>query len=215
MLLDGDCEILGFGEQSGMDFVVRDPEAKLASVVGWPPREAIAQAASHSTEVLAQFDNQGPIVAALSGWKKECATLHVLGDTPRLPSAPDGAVRLLTRKNVASLTGLPSDLKSELQTAIRWSALAATIVDGRPVSFCYAGSETESLWDISIDTLEGYRRRGFASLCVANMISHMRALGKEPVWAALESNAESLGLAAKLGFEPVDRIVVIYPPAGE
>jgi hypothetical protein len=35
--------------------------------------------------------------------------------------------------------------------------------------------------------------------------------GKEPVWGALESNAASMGLAAKLSFVPVDRVFVFEP----
>ena len=90
--------------------------------------------------------------------------------------------------------------------------MAATIVAGEAVSFCYAGSVTEQLWDISIDTLAEHRRRGYAALCVAFMVNHMRKQGKEPVWGALETNDASLGLAAKLGFVPVDRVVVFERP---
>jgi predicted GNAT family acetyltransferase len=80
-----------------------------------------------------------------------------------------------------------------------------------PVSFCYVAAETESLWDVSIDTLAGHRRRGYAALCAAYLIEHMCEKGKRPVWGAVESNAPSLGLAAKLGFVPVDRVFVFEP----
>lgn len=89
--------------------------------------------------------------------------------------------------------------------------MAARFVDGRPVSFCYPCWSTEALWDISIDTVEAYRRRGCAADAVRFMIHHMRASGRDPVWGAVESNAASLGLAAKLGFEPVDAIRVFSP----
>jgi RimJ/RimL family protein N-acetyltransferase len=36
----------------------------------------------------------------------------------------------------------------------------------------------------------------------------MRKLGKAPVWGALESNEASMKLAEKLGFTPVDRLIV-------
>lgn len=212
LLLSNDCELFGLDEGTGINFIARDPEAREAHVVGWPAREAIVEAASLSKEVVAQFDNQGPVIAALPRWHKESATLHVLGGSPRLPAVRGGAIRLLARKELESLAGLPSELKSELEAAARWSPVAATVVDSRPVSFCYPGSQTESLWDISIDTLEGYRRRGFAASCVAYMITHMRAVGKEPMWGAYESNEASLGLAVKLGFEAVDRLVVFQPP---
>ena len=73
-------------------------------------------------------------------------------------------------------------------------------------------AETEGLWDISIDTLVGHRRRGHAARCAAFMIRHMReTAGKEPVWGALETNTASMNLAASLGFVVVDRFSVLEP----
>ena len=42
----------------------------------------------------------------------------------------------------------------------------------------------------------------------SSSIAHMSRHGKEPVWGALESNVASLRLAARLGFAPVDALVV-------
>ena len=67
------------------------------------------------------------------------------------------------------------------------------------------------MWDISIDTLEGYRRQGHAARCVSYLVAEMRRRGKEPVWAAEETNPPSLRLAAKLGFVPVDELVLFRP----
>jgi predicted GNAT family acetyltransferase len=85
------------------------------------------------------------------------------------------------------------------------------LADGRPVSFCYAADETEGLWDISIDTLEPYRRQGYAARCVSYMIYEIRRRGKEPVWAAEETNLPSMRLAAKLGFVLVDGLLLFRP----
>jgi len=73
---------------------------------------------------------------------------------------------------------------------------------------------TETLCDISIDTLEAYRGRGFAAPCIAYMVALMRERKKEPMWSALESNRASRRLAAKLGFVEVDRMSVFLPPSG-
>ena len=43
-----------------------------------------------------------------------------------------------------------------------YSLIAVTFVENQPVSFCYAGAVTESLWDVSIDTLPEHRRHGYA-----------------------------------------------------
>ena len=91
------------------------------------------------------------------------------------------------------------------------ASVAAALADGRSVSFCAVSDQTESLWDISIDTLEGYRRQGHAARCVSYLVAEMRRRGKEPVWAAEETNPPSLRPAAKLGFVPVDELVLFRP----
>jgi RimJ/RimL family protein N-acetyltransferase len=90
--------------------------------------------------------------------------------------------------------------------------LAATLVNGVPASFCYAGATSATLWDVSIDTREPFRRQGYAGLCVAYVIDQMNRERKRPVWGAAESNEPSLRLASKLGFRPVDRIAIFWRP---
>jgi RimJ/RimL family protein N-acetyltransferase len=126
---------------------------------------------------------------------------------PSRPAAPAGAVGFL---DPATLSQLPIDaeLKQELESGAEQSLIAATFVDQQPVSFCYAGAITESLWDIAIDTLPEHRRKGYAALCVAHMIRHMRAQGKHPVWQAVEENPASWRLAQKLGFVSVDELAL-------
>jgi len=109
---------------------------------------------------------------------------------------------------------LPEGLRSELKVALsRGTPAVAALADGRPVSFCYAADETEGLWDISIDTLEPYKRQGYAARCVSYMVDEMRRRGKEPVWAAEVTNLPSMRLAAKLGFIPVDGLLLFRPSA--
>ena len=89
-----------------------------------------------------------------------------------------------------------------------FAAVAAVIVDHRPVSFCYPVWTTERFWDVSIDTLEEHRGRSLGVCAVCFMIDVMQRTGREPVWGALESNRPSLRLGAKLGFKPMGEIVV-------
>jgi RimJ/RimL family protein N-acetyltransferase len=112
----------------------------------------------------------------------------------------------------ASLGHLPPVLRDEVETALGFTHVAAAFIGDRPVSFCYAGYETENFWDLSIDTLEENRGRGHARECCEYMIEHMSRHGKEPVWGALESNVASRRLAASLGFEPVAELVLFEPP---
>jgi GNAT superfamily N-acetyltransferase len=211
MLLSGRCEVFERGNDSG--FVVRDTETRLISVVGRPPGDAIAEAVTrggYGGDVLAVSENRPHVATALPGWTAVRATLHLLGDAPRLPRVPEGSVRLLSPP--VSLEAVPHGLRFELEIYGWRSPIAAALAGDHPVSFCYAASQTEGLWDVSIDTLEEYRRQGHAARCVAYMTGHMRHRNKEPVWGVEAWNLPSLGLASKLGFVPVDEIVVFHPP---
>jgi GNAT superfamily N-acetyltransferase len=214
MLLSGRCEVFGLKEGEDLSFVVRDAEDVLISVVGRPGSDAIERAVAREWEgdvVITPPENGSHVAAALPGWRAVSATQHLLGDAPRLPHIPEGMVRWLEESELGMVDGLPPALLSELRLVARSSPIATALDDGRPVSFCYAAAQTESLWDISIDTLEEYRNRGHAARCVAYMVEHMGEKGKQPVWGAEEWNRASLGLAVKLGFVPVDELVVFHP----
>ncbi len=212
MLLSGQGEILGLREEEKPSFVIRDLEDGLVYIVGWPAEGAIREAVVRSGGggiVIAQREAIPQVNAALPGWKLTRATLHLLGDAGRLPNVPAGSVRLLG--TLDSLARLPPQLRSELRTVTCRSPIAVGLESDRIVSFCYVAARTESLWDISIDTLEGFRRRGHAARCVAFMVRLMSEEGLQPVWGAEEWNRASLGLAASLGFSPVDEYVVLRP----
>lgn len=78
--------------------------------------------------------------------------------------------------------------------------VAAGLVDGVPVSFCFPTVVTEKFWDVTIETRESYRRRGLAVAAFLRAVDAMRQTGREPVWGAEEDNVASLRLAEKLGF---------------
>jgi GNAT superfamily N-acetyltransferase len=219
MLLSGRAAVSG-GDSVDAGFVVRAMSGALAvvSVVGCPAHDVIAQAVQDATDmtpVIAQRDNAMHVGQALDvctpsstghRWAPERAILHRVGsDTPSAVT-DDVAVRLLREDD--PLDHLPSGLRFEIDQARRTAPVAVTMADARPVSFCYACWRTESLWDVSIDTVEGYRRRGLAARATRFMIALMRQEGREPIWGAMESNRASLELARKLGFTPVDEIIV-------
>lgn len=141
-----------------------------------------------------------PIASAL-----ERVVFYSLRDSSRLPRPSLGAARAesVALIDLATIRRhfLPAELLAELESGANHSPIAATWVEGAPVSFCYAGTMTESTWDVAVDTLEAQRGRGRAMSCVTFMIHHMRDTGREPLWAALETNRASRRLAEKLGFE--------------
>ncbi len=214
-LLAGRGEVLGLSLRP-LACAVVDPSFGAVEVVGRPPVDALGEAAAlagPNVSILATAENREWVATALPELRVERAILHVLGSEPRLPEVAPGWARHLAAEEVAALVDLPDALRQEL-TGVEAAGIriAAALFDGAPVAFCYAGSETESLWDISIDTLEPWRRRGFAGRAVAFEVARFRGAGKRPVWGAVESNAASRGLAAKLGFAPTDEVWLFSVP---
>ncbi|NOT61251.1 MAG: GNAT family N-acetyltransferase [Acidobacteria bacterium] len=211
LLLSDECEVYGFAETDRLSFVACYEEPDLAFVYGRPARAAIRQVAERQPSedtILCLPEDRAYVEEALPEWRSELAHIYRLVDDAYLPKISAGAVRFLTSSELEAMSHVPAELKEELLEAAEESPVAATFVEELPVSFCYAGSRTETLWDISIDTLAEYRQRGYAALCVAFMIEHFRQQGLAPVWGALESNLASMKLAEKLGFAPVDQLVV-------
>jgi hypothetical protein len=214
ILLAGRGEVLGL-TLDPLACAVADPAFGIAIVVGRPPCEAIGEAlalAGTRPSIMAPPEGREWVAAALPELSPERALLHVMGSKPSLPRLEPGDVRGLRVEEIEELD-LPGELREELrEAAARGAGIAAALAEGLPVSFCYAGSVTESLWDISIDTLEPWRRSGYAARAVAFEVARLATLGKYPVWGALESNAASRGLAQTLGFVPADEIWVFTAP---
>jgi GNAT superfamily N-acetyltransferase len=219
MLLSGRAEVFA-ADALEVAFVVRVLSGALAavSVVGRPSAHAIHQAVDGTTDmtpVIAQLDNAGYVGDALAAcptsapgqtWTPEHAIVHRLSGVAASAAADEAPVRLLGAEE--SLDHLPAGLRFEIGHARMIAPVAVAVVDGMPVSFCYPCWTTETLWDVSIDTLDGYRRRGLAARTARFMIDLMRDEGREPVWGAMQSNVASLELASRLGFSAVDEIVV-------
>jgi GNAT superfamily N-acetyltransferase len=213
LLLWGGGELFGFEEEPELSFVVRDPATESAFVVGTPAATAVHAAVRRSArggDVIAPEERGAWLAELLPQWTRARIILHLLRDPGRLPTTTAGEVGFLDPDTLGRIS-LPEELLREIESGAEHSLIAATFVDGQPVSFCYAGSVTESLWDVSIDTLPEHRRRGHAAHCAAHMIRHMQARGKQPVWAALEENPASWRLARKLGFDAVDELSLFQP----
>ncbi|MDP9425532.1 MAG: hypothetical protein M3P37_05710 [Actinomycetota bacterium] len=131
--------------------------------------------------------------------------LHLLGEGG-LARAPEGEVRLLSGPEGMRVlpSGLRARLRAELEDALQGGTpLAATFVEDVPVSFCYVAFETEGLWDVAMDTLDGHRRRRVC--CAVRRFydpPHARDERQGAGLGALETNAASMNLAGLLGFVP-------------
>jgi hypothetical protein len=209
MLLGGDCRLFGRPDEGHAVVVAGD--GSLAAVIGLPSSAEVAEAAADfDGELLAEERLTAHVSAALPGWRGEGAVIHAWGAAR--PAAPPGLPPTCLLRPADSLEHLPPELRDEIQDARARTAVVVALAeppDGPvPVAFCYAGSETETLWDVSMDTLEPYRRRGFAQAAFLHLAALLAEKGKSPVWGAVDSNVASLRLAARLGFLPVDRLTV-------
>jgi GNAT superfamily N-acetyltransferase len=205
MLLRGTAETLG---DDLRHCAVYDPSAEVGVIIGVPPVEEIRRLEAMCTAqsvILAPPESAEELGQALSQWRCELALLHTLPDTSRLPEAP--GVRLVTAAEIEEME-IDAELKEEFAAATAFSPLSVAFTNSVPASFCYAAWQTETLWDVSIDTLPPFQRQGHASRNLAWMIRFLLETGRSPVWGALESNEASLTLAQKLGFVEVDQICV-------
>lgn len=211
LLLGGRCTVAASAE----GFLVKALDSPLVCCVGRPEPESIREAVADpdpDLQVLVPPEEADHVAGALPEWSRASATIHLLkagmaGTGP----APDPAVDIRLLQDDSLLVLLPDGLREELASVLPHATVAVAFSDGVPASICYSCWETETLWDISIDTVPELRRRGLAEACTAFLIRTMRERGKEPVWGAEDTNLPSLRLAAKLGFVPVDRLILFSP----
>ncbi|RFA26249.1 hypothetical protein CAI21_17370 [Alkalilimnicola ehrlichii] len=177
-------------------------------MVGEPEPQALAAAAGEVTDLLAFANNIDRVRSLLPEFVAEPAT--VFSTPEHLPPAPLKQCREISLSEIAAQDHLPADLMAELSRVAEDGVSVVAAFDGeRPVAFAYVAAETESLWDISIDTVQSYRRQGYAAAAVLHLMHRMEKRGKSAVWGALESNRASANLARRLGFVENDKLWVL------
>jgi RimJ/RimL family protein N-acetyltransferase len=210
MLLSPGSQVRGDAE--GGRYVVF--EERLAAVVGVPDSvtlTAVLAEAAQVKDLLVMRDAFEVVRTILPSWHVEEAVIHCLPDpAPEWP-LPERDVSFIDADT--SLAHVAPELAAEVAAALATGPVAATWYDGRPVAFCYASSITETLWDVSIDTIPAYRRRGFAQSAVYLMAAFHRERARLPVWGAVIGNLASLQLASRMGFAPVDTLYVFSRPS--
>lgn len=206
LLLWEGSKLLENSTQSG--FVVWSTEDGLGSVVGEPEPHTLAMAASDVTELLAFADNIESVRSLLLDFEVELATVYSAPE--QLTPTPPHLCREMSLSEIAAQDHLPDELLCELTDVAKDGvSVVAAFDEELPVAFAYVASETESLWDVSIDTIKSHRRLGYAAAAVLHLMHGMSEKGKSAVWGALESNRASANLARRLGFKENDRLWVL------
>jgi GNAT acetyltransferase-like protein len=215
MLLSGEATVTGLAGDRRR-FVAASTRWPLVAVVGRPDRAFVEEAAARAgedAEILVAEEDGDWAEPMLAGWERIGATIHAWPGGVPLPEAPPAdEARLLAVSELATFAHIPEDLQADMTTAATYAPIAGAFAGGAPVSFCYATAVTETLWDISVDTLDGYRERGLATHAVRCLSAALAARFKWPVWGAADDNAASLAAARSLGFEPAGRLAVFRRP---
>ena len=138
--------------------VVAAPSVMLAVAFRWDCRDALIRALQRvprEFSIVAPAEAESVVADALPRRERELATLFHLPPTEAVRLPPPAVTRgCSNERSIRQLDNLPPILRGELREACRYSPIASAFADDRPVSFCYSGWETESHWDVSIDTLE-------------------------------------------------------------
>lgn len=194
-------------------FAVWSGEDELGALVGSVCASSIHAAAAECSELLAYPDNVEAACRVLELWTATRAT--ILAASARVHAVESHPTIELTPQRLEVEPGLSVELREELvDAASDGSTIYASLEGSRAVSFAYAASQTETLFDVSIDTLASHRRRGFARSAVSRLIREMSALNKTAVWGAARDNPASLQLATRLGFVPVGSLYVLRRGSG-
>jgi predicted GNAT family acetyltransferase len=80
-----------------------------------------------------------------------------------------------------------------------WQPYLAIIEDSQAVAICRSVRVSSRAHEAGVNTLIGYRRRGYATAVVAAWALAVRALNRIPLYSTSWNNVASQGVARRLG----------------
>ena len=128
---------------------------------------------------------------------------YFLPDVTRLTGLPCGyELRVLKPDNFADLyTAQWSNALCADRKHLDVLAVGA-YDDGKLVGLAGCSADCEEMYQIGVDVLPEYRRRGIAAAVTSHLALEILALGKVPFYCAAWSNLKSVRNALKCGFFP-------------
>ena len=121
-----------------------------------------------------------------------------VGPAYRFPEhiAPPTNVIRLSREDAGLLKGNLADIRPELNSL---HPCLAIIENSQVVSICRSVRASARAHEAGVETLTGYRRRGYATSVVAAWALAVRALNLIPLYSTSCDNVASQGVAQRLG----------------
>lgn len=128
---------------------------------------------------------------------------YFLPDIDKLRPLPcDFSIKLLTQADFADLY-TPQWSNALCERRKHLDMLAAVAYDGEMlIGMAGCSADCETMWQIGVDVLPPYRRRGIASALTSRLAVEIIERGKVPFYCAAWSNIKSVRNAVKSGFLP-------------
>ena len=112
-------------------------------------------------------------------------------------------LRVLTQSDFADLY-LPEWSNALCEARRHLDVLGVGAYDnGKLVGLAGASADCDTMWQIGIDVLPEYRRRGIASALTSRLAAEILRRGKVPFYCAAWCNVKSVRNAIKSGFRPM------------
>lgn len=174
--------------------VIVHSEAGLGVLWGSPP-PAVAHEAFAACGAPAQLVASAPCALGPDWDWVPAQLLTLAGDPPPLGARAPRAKPL----SPELWRGVPQALAGVLADAMERGQVSCVELEGRAVAFARAPFRSEAWFELAVDTLAPFRRRGFGRACAQALIERERGNGRAPVFAAPAADPAARALGRSLG----------------
>ena len=155
LILHGNYQAFGFVCDPELSVVLREADGEVVFVIGKPSDAAILEALEGVTgDIVAGAEAMSWLTRLATDWVRQFAYLYA--PPPKLTSEGWGDIRRVDLACVIPHLQDP-ELLEELEVAVARNEVFAGFLSEQPVAFCYAGSLTETLWDVAKVMQGGWR----------------------------------------------------------
>jgi GNAT superfamily N-acetyltransferase len=95
----------------------------------------------------------------------------------------------------------PNSLGPYPSPQLPMAVAAVARIKGEIAGIAAVCDESDTLWQVGVDTLEPYRRRGIGKMTVSAVTRYVMDKGITPYYSTVESNTASRALAESLGYK--------------